>query len=115
MITGWGVAEAVRHFYDFWGPNFSYKRAIIQGWGNVAAAAAYYLAEMNVMVVGIIDRDGGVINNKGFSKDEIKTLKQFRNQLIGIGNNMFNVANPQHSGGNATEWTHMREELSEFY
>jgi glutamate dehydrogenase/leucine dehydrogenase len=74
MITGWGVAEAVRHFYDFWGPNFSYKRAIIQGWGNVAAAAAYYLAEMNVMVVGIIDRDGGVINNKGFSKDEIKTL-----------------------------------------
>lgn len=49
------------------------------------------------------------------NKDEIKTLKQFRNQLIGIGNNMFNVANPQHSGGNATEWTHMREELSEFY
>jgi len=74
MITGWGVAEAVRHFYDFWGPNFSYKRAIIQGWGNVAAAAAYYLAEMNVMIVGIIDRDGGIINNKGFSKDEIKTL-----------------------------------------
>ena len=74
MITGWGVAEAVRHFYDFWGPNFSYKRAIIQGWGNVAAAAAYYLAEMNVMVVGIIDRDGGVINNKGFSKEEIKQL-----------------------------------------
>lgn len=74
MITGWGVAEAVRHFYDFWGPNFSYKRAIIQGWGNVAAAAAYYLAEMNVMVVGIIDRDGGLINNKGFSKEEIKVL-----------------------------------------
>jgi len=74
MITGWGVAEAVRHFYDFWGPNFSYKRAIIQGWGNVAAAAAYYLAEMNVMVVGIIDRDGGLINNKGFSKEEIKAL-----------------------------------------
>jgi len=74
MITGWGVAEAIRHFYDFWGPNFSYKRAIIQGWGNVAAAAAYYLAEMNVMVVGIIDRDGGVINNKGFSKEEIKQL-----------------------------------------
>lgn len=74
MITGWGVAEAVRHFYDFWGPNFSHKRAIIQGWGNVAAAAAYYLSQMNVMIVGIIDREGGLINNKGFSKEEIRTL-----------------------------------------
>lgn len=74
MITGWGVAEAVRHFYDFWGPNFAYKRAIIQGWGNVAAAAAYYLSQMNVMIVGIIDRDGGLINEKGFSKEEIKQL-----------------------------------------
>jgi glutamate dehydrogenase/leucine dehydrogenase len=74
MITGWGVAEAVRHFYDFWGPNFAYKRAIIQGWGNVAAAAAYYLSQMDVMIVGIIDREGGLLNPKGFSKDEIKQL-----------------------------------------
>lgn len=74
MITGWGVAEAVRHFYDFWGPNFAYKRALIQGWGNVAAAAAYYLSQMNVMVVGIIDREGGLLNPKGFSKEEIKQL-----------------------------------------
>ncbi len=74
MITGWGVAEAARHFYDFWGPNFSYKRAIIQGWGNVAAAAAYYLSQMDVMIVGIIDREGGLLNPKGFSKDEIKQL-----------------------------------------
>lgn len=74
MITGWGVAEAVRHFYDFWGPNFAYKRAIIQGWGNVAAAAAYYLSQMDVMIVGIIDREGGLLNNQGFSKDQIKQL-----------------------------------------
>jgi glutamate dehydrogenase/leucine dehydrogenase len=74
MITGWGVAEAVRHYYDLWMPNFLYKRAIIQGWGNVAAAAGYYLAQMGVMVVGIIDRDGGVLNNKGFTAEEIKTL-----------------------------------------
>lgn len=74
MITGWGVAEAVRHFYDIWGPNFAYKRAIIQGWGNVAAAAAYYLSQMDVMIVGIIDREGGLVKNTGFSKDEIRTL-----------------------------------------
>jgi glutamate dehydrogenase/leucine dehydrogenase len=74
MITGWGVAEAVRHFYDFWGPNFLYKRAIIQGWGNVAAAAAYYLSQHNVTIIGIIDREGGVIQSKGFSQEQIKQL-----------------------------------------
>lgn len=74
MITGWGVAEAVRHFYDFWGPNFAYKRAIIQGWGNVAAAAAYYLSQMNVMIVGIIDREGGILMPQGLSKEQVKQL-----------------------------------------
>ncbi|MBW7845602.1 MAG: amino acid dehydrogenase [Bacteroidia bacterium] len=73
-ITVRGVAEAVRHFYDLWGPNFSYKRTIIQGWGNVAGAAAYYLSQMGVMVVGIIDRDGGIIHNPGLTKEQVKQL-----------------------------------------
>lgn len=74
MVTGWGVAEGVRHFYGLWGGTMNYKRAIIQGWGNVAAAAAYYLAKNNVMVVGIIDRDGGLIKEEGFTFEEINTL-----------------------------------------
>jgi len=72
MITGFGVAEAVRHYYGIWGGNITMKRAIIQGWGNVGAAAAYYLSLYGVMVVGIIDRNGGLINNIGFTKEEIK-------------------------------------------
>jgi glutamate dehydrogenase/leucine dehydrogenase len=74
MITGYGVAEAVRHYYGIWGGNVNMKRAIIQGWGNVGAAAAYYLSLYGVMIVGIIDRNGGLINNTGFTKDEIKEL-----------------------------------------
>ena len=74
MITGFGVAEAVRHYYGIWGGNINMKRAIIQGWGNVGAAAAYYLSLYGVMIVGIIDRNGGLINNTGFSKEEIKDL-----------------------------------------
>jgi glutamate dehydrogenase/leucine dehydrogenase len=74
MITGFGVAEAVRHYYGIWGGNVNMKRAIIQGWGNVGAAAAYYLSLYGVMIVGIIDRNGGLINNNGFSKEEIKDL-----------------------------------------
>ena len=41
MITGYGVSEAVRHYYQIYGGDLKGKRAIIQGWGNVGSAAAY--------------------------------------------------------------------------
>ncbi|MBL7829636.1 MAG: Glu/Leu/Phe/Val dehydrogenase [Saprospiraceae bacterium] len=75
MITGWGVSESVRHFYHIYkNIHLSGKTAIIQGWGNVASAAALYLAKNGVKIVGIIDRDGGIINKKGMSFDDVKTL-----------------------------------------
>ena len=74
MITGYGVAEAVRHYYDIYGGNVKGKKAIVQGFGNVGSAAAFYLAEMGAKVVGIIDRDGGVLNKDGFSFEEIRDL-----------------------------------------
>ena len=74
MITGYGVAEAVKHYYDVYGGNIEGKKAIVQGFGNVGSAAAYYLAQMGAKVVGIIDRVGGVINEEGFSFEEIKEM-----------------------------------------
>lgn len=84
MITGYGVAESVKHFYEAYNEDIIGKRAIIQGWGNVGAAAAWYLAQMGVLIVGIIDREGGLINEAGFSKDEITDLflQKKGNQLI---------------------------------
>ena len=74
MITGFGVAEAAKHFYSIYGGDVKGKKAIVQGFGNVGSAAAYYLASMGAKVVGIIDRDGGLINEEGFSFEEIKQL-----------------------------------------
>ncbi|XOV68605.1 MAG: Glu/Leu/Phe/Val dehydrogenase dimerization domain-containing protein [Fluviicola sp.] len=74
MITGYGVAESVKHFYDIYGGNVAGKRVIVQGWGNVGSAGAYYLAQMGAKVVGIIDRVGGLINEDGFSLEEIREL-----------------------------------------
>ncbi len=74
MITGFGVAKSVEHYYNIWGGKLSKKRAIIQGWGNVGAAAAYYLAKEGVSIVGIIDRNGGLIKEEGFSFEEITQL-----------------------------------------
>ena len=74
MITGYGVAVAVSHFYNIYGGDVKGKKAIVQGFGNVGSAAAYYLAQMGAKVVGIIDRDGGLINKDGFSLEEITNL-----------------------------------------
>lgn len=74
MITGYGVAQAVRHYYDIYGGTIVGKKAIVQGFGNVGSAAAFYLAEMGAKVVGIIDRDGGLINENGFTFEEIRNL-----------------------------------------
>jgi len=74
MITGFGVAEAVRHFYSIYGGDVKGKKAIVQGFGNVGSAAAFYLAEMGAKIIGVIDRDGGLINEDGFTFEEIKAL-----------------------------------------
>lgn len=74
MITGYGVAVSVQHFYRIWGGNLKGKRAIIQGWGNVGAASGYYLSQMGVDIVGIIDRHGGLIHTSGFSFEEVREL-----------------------------------------
>ncbi|WP_323789311.1 Glu/Leu/Phe/Val dehydrogenase dimerization domain-containing protein [Psychroserpens sp.] len=74
MITGYGVAEAARHFYDIHNDSVVGKRAIVQGFGNVGAAAAFYLSQMGAKVVGIIDRVGGLIKEEGFSFEEITQL-----------------------------------------
>ncbi|RMB57149.1 amino acid dehydrogenase [Dokdonia sinensis] len=74
MITGYGVAEAVHHYYDIYGGSIKGKRAVVQGFGNVGAAAAYYLAQMDAKIVGIIDIVGGLIKEDGFSFEEVREL-----------------------------------------
>jgi glutamate dehydrogenase/leucine dehydrogenase len=74
MVTGYGVAESIRHYYSIWGGTLTGKKVIVQGWGNVGSAAAYYLAQSGAIIVGIIDRVGGLMNENGFSFDEVKAL-----------------------------------------
>jgi glutamate dehydrogenase/leucine dehydrogenase len=84
MVTGFGVSKSVEHYYHIWGGKLHKKRAIIQGWGNVGASAAFFLAQAGVNIVGIIDRNGGLINENGFSLEEITHLFLTRkgNELI---------------------------------
>ena len=106
LITGYGVCESVVHYYNIYGGTIKDKRVIIQGWGNVAATAAYYLAQEGAIIVGIIDKNGGLINRDGFSfnkvcellenrssnflEDEnIKSFEEINDSIWGIGAEIF--------------------------
>ncbi|MEY4522590.1 MAG: hypothetical protein RIT10_1775 [Bacteroidota bacterium] len=79
MITGYGVAQSIQHYYSIWSGNLTGKKVIVQGWGNVGSAAAYYLAQQGAKIIGIIDRVGGLINEDGFTFEEIKALYLSKN------------------------------------
>ncbi len=105
MITGFGVAESIRHYYNlFQHTDLRGKRAVIQGWGNVASAAAYYLSLQGVKIVGIIDRVGGILSpcngvdtGGGLSLTEAKQLfvEKNKNQLFSKDIKPFEEVNSQ--------------------
>lgn len=73
LITGFGVAKSIIHYYDIYKQsNIKGKRVIIQGWGNVAGAAGYYLAQSGAKIVGIIDRYHGILQAEGLTFEEIQ-------------------------------------------
>jgi len=74
LITGYGVSESILHYYNIYGGHVKGKKVIIQGWGNVGGAAAFYLSQAGAIIVGIIDKVGGVIKEEGYTFEEIKYL-----------------------------------------
>ncbi len=74
MITGYGVAISVIHYYSIWGGNIKNKKVIIQGFGNVGGPTAFYLSQAGMKITGLTDRDGGLISETGFDFEQIKEL-----------------------------------------
>jgi glutamate dehydrogenase/leucine dehydrogenase len=96
LITGYGVAESVRHFYDLYHKTSpSGKTAIIQGWGNVASTAACYLAKEGAKIVGIIDRECGILAPEGLTLEQVKHLFNTKegNKLVAPNLLPFNEVN----------------------
>ncbi|HMV15106.1 MAG TPA: Glu/Leu/Phe/Val dehydrogenase dimerization domain-containing protein [Chitinophagales bacterium] len=75
MITGYGVAESVKHYYNIYkNEDIKGKKATIQGFGNVGAAAAYFLAQQGVKIAAIIDITGILISKNGLDFEQVKKL-----------------------------------------
>jgi len=96
LITGYGVAESILHYYNIYGGKIKGKKVIIQGWGNVAGTAAYYLAQANAVIVGIIDKAGGIMDEKGYSLEEIKLLLENRSSNFLEADNMLSFEEVNH-------------------
>jgi glutamate dehydrogenase/leucine dehydrogenase len=72
LVTGYGVAESIKIYYQLYHKkNLKNKTAYIQGWGNVGAAAGWYLAKAGVKILIIQDKEGYIINPNGFTYDEV--------------------------------------------
>ncbi|MEP0368353.1 MAG: Glu/Leu/Phe/Val dehydrogenase dimerization domain-containing protein [Cyclobacteriaceae bacterium] len=99
MITGFGVAESVKHYFNLWEKELIGKKAIIQGWGNVGAAAGYYMAKMGVNIVGIIDANGACINENGYSLEQVIDLLNNRHNRNATG-----LMNYDFEEGNKKMW-----------
>jgi glutamate dehydrogenase/leucine dehydrogenase len=76
----------VKHYYQLWHDSrLLGKRVIIQGWGNVASAAGWFLSEAGAKIVGIIDKNGAILSEEGLDMDEVQTLfLQKKNNTLNI-------------------------------
>lgn len=74
LITGWGVAESARLFYALRGESLKGKRVLVQGWGNVASAAGYYVAQQGAVITGILDKTHGLIVPEGLDAQHVEQL-----------------------------------------
>ncbi|MEJ2218765.1 MAG: amino acid dehydrogenase, partial [Gemmatimonadota bacterium] len=74
MITGYGVAQAVRRFYEAEDRSLDGTRVQLEGFGNVGAAAGLYLARSGARIVAISDADHVLIEPDGLDAAAIQDL-----------------------------------------
>jgi glutamate dehydrogenase/leucine dehydrogenase len=74
MITGYGVARSVIDYYDRTGQRLDGQRVLLEGFGNVGAAAGLYLARAGAVLVAISDAEKALIDPAGMDADEVERL-----------------------------------------
>ena len=65
MITGYGVAEAVKHYYDIYGGNVEGKKAIVQGFGNVGYWTSKFMVEDGAILQSVQDAHATLFKEDG--------------------------------------------------
>ena len=74
VVTGFGVAHAITQYYERSGRDISSARVSLEGFGNVGAACALYLARAGARVVAIRDAEKALIAPQGLTVQEVERL-----------------------------------------
>ncbi len=83
MVTGYGVAESVLRWYEQTGRPVEEARIAMEGFGNVGAACALYLARAGARVVAVSDAEKSLVDDAGLDAAGVEDLlRRSRNRLI---------------------------------
>lgn len=74
MITGYGVAYTIRHYYERRGRTLEGVRVLLEGFGNVGAACGLYLARWGARIAAIADLRSVLIDPDGLDAAEVERL-----------------------------------------
>lgn len=75
-MTGFGLAVAAETACEKIGLSLKNAKAVIQGFGNVGRAAAKFLVERGVIIIGASDSSGAVYNPSGLNAMELIEFKE---------------------------------------
>lgn len=78
VVTGYGVGYAVQHHCERGGNPLEGKRVLIEGFGNVGAACALYLAHRGARIVGVCDSRATLLAPDGLSATDVEELVRRR-------------------------------------
>ncbi len=89
-----GLKEFFRHPDDIASANLEGtldgKKIIVQGLGNVGYHAAKFLQEEDgALIIGILERDGAIINEKGLDVEEVSKYKLEHGKVEGFPDSQF--------------------------
>lgn len=82
MITGYGVAVSVQRYYQRTGRDLRGVRVLLEGFGNVGAAAGLYLARFGARIVAIADAERCLVEPRGLEAAEMESLVRRRQHKL---------------------------------
>lgn len=82
IITGYGVAASVRRLYARRGGSLDGVRVLLEGFGNVGAAAGLYLARSGARIVAIKDARSTLIEPDGIDANGMTDLLRRRESKL---------------------------------
>lgn len=82
LITGYGVAVSIRHLFERRGRGLEGVRVLMEGFGNVGAACALYLARDGARIVAIRDARSVLVDPDGLDAPAIGELFRQRHDKL---------------------------------